>query len=268
MQTGSHSYSGSRVARNFPVMPRHLARLATLAKRRVYPLHQAADKLAPAFEVAVRAAFAAGRKKADDADAAADAVKASLEETIPSLLLRAAKAGGRVAVDRLTTAQLRTAAGATAKKKALAFTFDAKNPRMVKRLRVYSASLIKDISETTRDRVREALTDYALDTFDSRSEAFAKLADVVGDTARAQLIARTESMRAVHEGQREAWDQAVDEGLLTGEERRVWIVTPDDVLCPICEALDGETATLDGTYTEDVEAPPAHPNCRCTEGLQ
>jgi hypothetical protein len=55
---------------------------------------------------------------------------------------------------------------------------------------------------------------------------------LIGDPERAELIARTETMRASNEGQQEAWDQAVEEGLLTGNEQQEWIVTPDDRLCP------------------------------------
>ena len=74
-------------------------------------------------------------------------------------------------------------------------------------------------------------------------------------------------MRAVHQGQREVWEQAVEDGLLDAGMKRTWIVTADDRLCPICEPLDGETADLDGLFAGEFEGPPAHPNCRCTEGL-
>jgi hypothetical protein len=55
-------------------------------------------------------------------------------------------------------------------------------------------------------------------------------------------------MRASNEGQQEAWDQAVEEGLLTGNEQQEWIVTPDDRLCPECEPFDGCRRRLDGTF--------------------
>lgn len=79
------------------------------------------------------------------------------------------------------------------------------------------------------------------------------------------------TMTAASEGQRQAWDQAIEKGLLTGDEQRVWIVTPDDKLCPICEGLEDKKADLGGTYTGDdgneYGGPPAHVACRCTEGL-
>lgn len=86
---------------------------------------------------------------------------------------------------------------------------------------------------------------------------------------RAMTIARTETMQALNEGAVDAWSQAQDEGFLTPKATKEWIVTPDDITCvTICDPMDGATAPLDGTFHlpsgEDVEEPPAHPNCRCT----
>jgi SPP1 gp7 family putative phage head morphogenesis protein len=98
-----------------------------------------------------------------------------------------------------------------------------------------------------------------------------KIGDLIGDDARAETIARTETMRASNQGQQELWAQAEDAGLLTGKEEQEWIVTPDDRLCPICEPMDGVTAPMGGSFRlntgEVVDGPPAHPNCRCTIAL-
>ena len=86
------------------------------------------------------------------------------------------------------------------------------------------------------------------------------------------IRARTEIIASAHQGQKEAWQQAVDEGLLdSSETNREWITTDDDRLCPICEPMNGQIvglgeAFLDGDG-EDVEEPPVHPNCRCTVGI-
>jgi hypothetical protein len=92
---------------------------------------------------------------------------------------------------------------------------------------------------------------------------------------RAENIARTETIQAANEGQRIVWLDAAEQGLLDPEEvERVWIVTPDDRLCPICEGLEGATADLDGTFRdaeadgEELSGPPAHNQCRCAQGLQ
>jgi hypothetical protein len=86
--------------------------------------------------------------------------------------------------------------------------------------------------------------------------------------ARALTIARTETMSAANEGQLQLWEQAIEAGLLTGREQKVWM-TADP--CPICEAIeeagpvgiDEDFETEEGSFS----GPPAHPNCRCSVGL-
>jgi SPP1 gp7 family putative phage head morphogenesis protein len=104
----------------------------------------------------------------------------------------------------------------------------------------------------------------------TRATSQTEIEVLIGDADRAETIARTETMRAANEGQIEAWQQAAETGLLTGNESTEWITTPDDRLCPICEPLDGQTTALGGTFEVDgdrVSSPPAHPRCRCTVGL-
>lgn len=150
------------------------------------------------------------------------------------------------------------------------FTFDETNPAALSWAKQHAADLVAGISEATRDEIRSLIEDV-FDDVAPAEDLSARIADTIGDDARAETIARTETMRASNEGVQESWDQAVEEGLLTGKEQQVWIVTPDDRLCPICEPLDGVTAPLDGEFESDGETfngPPAHPNCRCTVGLQ
>jgi SPP1 gp7 family putative phage head morphogenesis protein len=84
---------------------------------------------------------------------------------------------------------------------------------------------------------------------------------------RALLIARTETIRGSNEGQAQLWNQAVDAGKLSRTAKRVWITTPDERLCPICEGLEGKIAPLNGSFDGRFSGPPAHPACRCTTGL-
>lgn len=91
---------------------------------------------------------------------------------------------------------------------------------------------------------------------------------------RALTIARTETMRAAHDGQRELWRAAADSGLIDRSSRRVWVTTADDRLCSICAGMDGQTVALEGEqfvgaargFTADL--PPIHPKCRCTSSLE
>jgi len=92
---------------------------------------------------------------------------------------------------------------------------------------------------------------------------------------RALTIARTETIRAANLGQQAAWQDAESKGLLDqNTARQVWIVTPDDRLCPICEAipdLNADGVPLGGTFQSEagpLDGPPAHPSCRCAVGLQ
>lgn len=90
--------------------------------------------------------------------------------------------------------------------------------------------------------------------------------------SRAETIARTESMRAANAGQQELWRQAEAEGYLAPTQQRQWLVTPDELLCPICEPIPGSGPVgLRQPFVTGSGAllmqPPAHPNCRCTTAL-
>lgn len=82
---------------------------------------------------------------------------------------------------------------------------------------------------------------------------------------RAANIARTATRTASSEGQRQMWRQARGKGLLTGAERRQWIAGAK--ACKICSAMDGETASLEGTFSGGIPYPPAHGSCTCTQSL-
>ena len=144
----------------------------------------------------------------------------------------------------------------------LTMRFDKNNQRVVDWADRHAAELITNISETTREAINNAVAE-ALEQ-GSIKDLYDEILDAVGDEARADLIARTEVMTAANEGQREAWRQAADEGLLPANIRIGWIATVG--ACPECEVLDGQTRSLDGEYEGGV-VPPAHPRCRCTEGI-
>ena len=90
---------------------------------------------------------------------------------------------------------------------------------------------------------------------------------------RSVVIARTETIAASNEGQRQLWIQAKQMGLLVGTELREWIVTPDDRLCPICAPMAGQLRGMDDDPFESPTngarriSPPIHPQCRCAVGL-
>lgn len=147
--------------------------------------------------------------------------------------------------------------------------FDVTNPRAQEWAEKHAAELVDEVNKTTRKKIHDLIERSFSEQIDPRDIAD-EIENLIGDEERAETIARTETMRAANQGQLEAWEQAVEAGLLTGNERKEWIVTPDDRLCPICEPMDGETADLDGDFNVDgerIDAPPAHPRCRCTMGI-
>lgn len=85
-------------------------------------------------------------------------------------------------------------------------------------------------------------------------------------TQRARVIARNEAMKAANAGKREAELEARRKGLLRPSDwERMWIVTDDERLCPICEPLDGEVVGFEESFAQE---PPLHVQCRCTIRLQ
>jgi len=89
---------------------------------------------------------------------------------------------------------------------------------------------------------------------------------------RAFLIAKTEGVRAVSEGQSAVWAKAQVEGILPQEQKQFWITTEDDDVCPICAPMNDQEVGLRETFTggngASISAPPAHPACRCARGLR
>ena len=167
---------------------------------------------------------------------------------------------------KLRGAELRTAKRDDQRKRRvgpLAFTFDSASDEAIAWADRHAAELIDGITETSREAINNAIAE----ALEHGTDPYEEILEAVGDEARARLIAHHEVMTAVHEGQREAWRQATDEGLLSEGLKRTWIATPDGKLCAICEGLDGKTADLDGEYEGGIDGPPAHVACRCTEGL-
>jgi SPP1 gp7 family putative phage head morphogenesis protein len=244
------------------------------------PVHAAADAHLDKMLVAIQYAFAKGRQAVPrtgtpSARRVAMAVRLALLKVLPGVLQEVLVAGGVAGLAGLVGSlrgaamEPRTAkAPPTIKRTVSPFkmSFDAHDPRAVTWAKDHAAELADNLSATTEQDIRDAVARAV--EFGELDTLYEDVLDAVGNDARAGLIARTEVMTAANEGQRIGWDQAVDEGLLSGDETREWIATGDEGVCPICEALNGEHADLHGEYpAPGGEGPPAHPNCRCTEGI-
>jgi hypothetical protein len=184
--------------------------------------------------------------------------------------------------------------------------FDASNPAAIKWARDHSAQLVTNITDDAKKAIqyltarvesgdmqvrdmkkmlksfvgltqkqgealvalRDSLDEQGLSASEIEDEIDAKSEEMLD--RRAETISRTETMSAANEGQQELWEQGVDDGQLTGDELKEWLVTPDDRLCELCMAMENVQVGLDEDFDFDGEAvstPPGHPQCRCTVGL-
>lgn len=89
---------------------------------------------------------------------------------------------------------------------------------------------------------------------------------------RAQTIASTETMQAAVSGIRSAYTQAIASGRLEKHEvKRYWLTAADEMVCPVCTSvpvLNRKGIGVDDLYASisgPIEAPLAHPRCRCSE---
>lgn len=91
---------------------------------------------------------------------------------------------------------------------------------------------------------------------------------------RSLVIARQELLQASNRGQSLLWSEAGAAGLIPAEtQKRKWIITRDDRLCPLCAQMTGERAITGvnepwSTPTGEVTIPQQiHVMCRCAQGL-
>lgn len=181
----------------------------------------------------------------------------------------------------------------------IAYTFDFTLPRAARLARTQGANLVVEISDDQKDVIRQliasgiedgrtvddtaimlrssvglnsrltnAVINYSRTLADSgmsaskvtaKSSAYAKQLL----RYRTRSISITETQRAVHAGQREAWDQAADKHLFNRHTaERVWIADPG--ACENCAFLNGTTLP----YDQEFDGPPLHPYCRCDEQLR
>lgn len=130
--------------------------------------------------------------------------------------------------------------------------------------------------ETAKTKLRMVLVQAEREGWgvDLTREAFLKVFDTWSNQY-SELVARTEIIRAGNAAIRETFAQ-------TGVVKIAWLTNIDELTCPYCEEMNGtiisieekfaalgsevvgtDATTFEITY-DDVEAPPLHPNCRCT----
>jgi hypothetical protein len=200
------------------------------------------------------------------------------------------------------------AAGELGEYLGIELSFELTNPAAVAELEAFGASMVTNVSDETVGALREWLSHVYREGITGK-EAAMEIRGMVGLTERdirtyfrvreawieegitgqaledrlnkwvmakiryrAQVIAENELNYAGNRGQEMLWDQAANEGFLDRATAiRVWIVTPDDRLCVLCQPMAGQETTLDGvwqTASGPVLTPQdIHVRCRCTEKI-
>jgi SPP1 gp7 family putative phage head morphogenesis protein len=117
------------------------------------------------------------------------------------------------------------------------------------------ATKVRSVADTTREDIRRLTGQGAEEGWGpSRlADEIAKLGEIASIT-RAELIAVTEAATGYSQGSLIRYKES---GQVRGTE---WLVTDP---CPICEPLAGKVASLGEVFADGIDAPPAHPRCRC-----
>lgn len=140
----------------------------------------------------------------------------------------------------------------------------------------YGGTLISGINETTRQSLMTSLSE-GFDDGESIDKLSQRVTDIFAEAGdlRAEMIARTEALRASNAATVEAYRQSE---VVVAKE---WLAEMDNRTCPFCEELDGKVILLDDNYFDqgdrftvgdqtldidfaDVGEPPVHVDCRCT----
>jgi SPP1 gp7 family putative phage head morphogenesis protein len=145
----------------------------------------------------------------------------------------------------------------------LSISWDVFNPNIEKWLKTYSIDLADEVNTETLDKLKASLFD-GWEAGESIPDLTHRVRDLYEefDRARAEMIARSESIRASNRGSQETYRAS---GVV---DRTMWVATPTDRTCEICNELDGKVAELGEPFPfedsyGDASGPPAHPNCRC-----
>lgn len=130
---------------------------------------------------------------------------------------------------------------------------------------VPSANAAMAIDETTRDMIRQLIYD-GLRNADTKDEIATAIEDsTLFSEERAQLIAAAEISRAHSAGALIGGQQARDAG---NDVKKYWGIT-DEETCPICQDnADDGLIDLDEEFSSGDLTTPAHPRCRCYQGLE
>ncbi len=144
--------------------------------------------------------------------------------------------------------------------------YTATNARAARMARDYAGKLIKEIDGTTEDAVRNVIAAFVETPGMTIGDVIAQLPF---DEGRSRMIAVTEITRAYADGELEAGIE-LQKKYPDVAVIKTWFTNNDEIVCAICEPLDGKEVPFDEGWTvggesdpEGLPSPPAHPNCRC-----
>jgi len=128
--------------------------------------------------------------------------------------------------------------------------------------RTYTYELVTGLTEKTRAVIQNAIAAYQSTPGMTRAQV-EKLLQSAFSPRRAETIAITEITRAASAATSAYQQQLASNGLTFV---RIWRSDNDDIVCPICNPLDGKKEDVWADQFPD--GPPAHPRCRCSTTLK
>lgn len=137
----------------------------------------------------------------------------------------------------------------------------ATNEIVEKAARKYIGNLVTNINKTTRNRIRSSI-ETSIELGEKHEAAVSRLQKVIKDPRRADLIARTEAVRAYSTGHNEF-------AVAAGAVSKTWDTIPG--ACELCLSVlrlnKNATVKIDEGFKNssgvDVGYPPLHPRDRC-----
>jgi hypothetical protein len=172
--------------------------------------------------------------------------------------------------------------GAEGTRRTLGYGFGLTNEEAVKYAKTHTSKLSGSIAKTSVQDVRQTISQGIADGKDLRKVRSELMEKVDGwSEARAETVARTETLKAANEGSLSIMKKA-------GVEYKQWLAAPD--ACPHCKALSEQVSAMSSDYMMndhtmnvavqerpgyigtdtrsnsygDMPTPPIHPRCRCT----
>jgi HK97 family phage portal protein len=137
--------------------------------------------------------------------------------------------------------------------------FDARTAAVQKFISDRTYDFSGEMNEHTNELIKEILAEGVRngasidDLREMVTETFRDFKDY-----RANRIARTEVLKASNEATLQAYIQS---DVVDAKE---WLTAFDERTSEECAELDGEVQPLGKDFTGGIDAPPLHPNCRCT----